>query len=142
MFDRRDFLRRSALALLGPQISPDLRPLVEVHINPEMRVKVARGAARAELVQGGWRSFLVQVRNEAGTTAALHAAAAGSDWLDVVLSDEPPTLSGMELEYRIVRLYSRAAGLREATLAFDVGQGTQDLGFRNELPLLFDCRRS
>jgi hypothetical protein len=25
----------------------------------------------------------------------------------------------------------------EASLAFDVGQGTQDLGFRNEVPILF-----
>ena len=57
--------------------------------------------------------------------------------------DDPPllrTLSGLELEYRIVRLYSYDAGRREASLAFDVGQGTQDLGFRNEVPILFDCR--
>jgi hypothetical protein len=45
----------------------------------------------------------------------------------------------LELEYRIARLYSHAAGRREASLAFDVGQGTQDLGFRNELPILFEC---
>jgi hypothetical protein len=38
-----------------------------------------------------------------------------------------------------VQLYSRDAGKREATLTFDVGQGTQDLGFRSELPVLFDC---
>ena len=28
----------------------------------------------------------------------------------------------------------------EAKLVFDVGQGTQDLGFRNELNVLFDCQ--
>jgi hypothetical protein len=58
--------------------------------------------------------------------------------------DDPPlgrTLSGLDLEYRIVRLYSHEAGLREASLAFDVGQGTQDLGFRNEVPILFDSAR-
>ena len=49
------------------------------------------------------------------------------------------TLSGLALEYRIVELYSRDAGKREAKLAFDVGQGTQDLGFRNEVNVLFDC---
>jgi hypothetical protein len=43
------------------------------------------------------------------------------------------------LEYRIVELYSRDVGRREAKLVFDVGQGTQDLGFRNEVNLLFNC---
>jgi hypothetical protein len=50
------------------------------------------------------------------------------------------TLSGLELAYRIVRLFSHNAGRREASLAFDAGQGTQDLGFRNEVPILFECR--
>ena len=121
----------------------DRRCLFGVHINPEMRVKVARGPARPELVQGAWRPFLVKVRNEAGTTAALRAATTQGGWLDLKMFDEPPlepTLSGLELEYRVVRLYSHDAGLREASLVFDVGQGTQDLGFRNEVPVLFDCR--
>jgi hypothetical protein len=57
-------------------------------------------------------------------------------WLALRMFDDPPpspTLSGLELEYR-------EAGRREARLAFGVGQATQDLGFRNELPVLFDCR--
>jgi hypothetical protein len=45
--------------------------LVKVHINPESRVKAARGPARAELVQNGWRLFLVKVQNDSGTTAEL-----------------------------------------------------------------------
>jgi hypothetical protein len=32
------------------------------------------------------------------------------------------------------------AGKREATLNFDVGQGTQDLGFRAEVPILFHVK--
>ena len=48
-------------------------------------------------------------------------------------------LSGLGLEYCIVELFSRDSGKREANLSFDVGQGTQDLGFRNEANLLFDC---
>src|SRR5262245_40936294 len=53
-----------------------LEPLVlfEVNINPELRVKVAPGAARPQLVQGGWRQFLVKVTNEAGATAPLRAS--------------------------------------------------------------------
>jgi len=63
-------------------------------------------------------------------------------WLDVesnIRQPLAPALSGLLLEYRIVELYSRDAGKREAKLVFDVGQGTQDLGFRNEISLLFDC---
>ncbi len=63
-------------------------------------------------------------------------------FLDVAVYEKQPLragLSGLEVEYRIVQLFSRDAGRREATLSFHVGQGTQDLGFRSELPLLFEC---
>jgi hypothetical protein len=136
---------RSVAAAEAIQRVLDRSCLVGVQINPEMRVKVARGPARPGLLERGWRTFLVKVHNEAGTTAALRATGAdlAHRWLDLRMVDEPPlspTLSGLELEYHVVRLYSRDAGLREASLAFDVGQGTQDLGFRNEVPILFDCR--
>jgi hypothetical protein len=130
--------------------------LLTVDINPESRVKVARGAAPAELVEQGWRQFLVKVHNQAGVTARLQAESpnaqrvAGSPerqvahrWLDLAMFDQQPLqprLSGLELEYRIIELYSRDAGRREAKLSFNVGQGTQDLGFRNEIPILFTCR--
>jgi len=41
--------------------------------NPESRVKVDQGPAKAELVEQGWRTFLVKVRNSAGVTAQLKA---------------------------------------------------------------------
>src|SRR5215831_354330 len=106
--------------------------LVGVEINPEARVKVLAGPAAPELVQNGWRQFLVKVHNEAGSTAALRGASmqarrlAGSPpeeiadrWLDLTTFDRQPlteTLSGLVLEYRIVQLYSRDAGNREATI--------------------------
>ncbi len=46
-------------------------------------------------------------------------------------------LSGLEVEYAVALIYSSESGRREATIAFDVGQGTQDLGFRAEVPVLF-----
>src|SRR5262245_5448698 len=45
--------------------------LVGVEINPEMRVKIAQGPVRAELVEQGWRTFLIKVRNQAGATSEL-----------------------------------------------------------------------
>jgi hypothetical protein len=50
-----------------------------------------------------------------------------------------PQLSGLSLEYRIVQLYSRDYGRREAQIGFNVGQGTQDIGFRNDVSILFTC---
>ena len=136
-------------------------------------MKVAPGPARAELIERGWRTFLVKVHNEGGVTAALRvsspqaqrvfsrgsrgfstdprpaqtisAADVADRWLDVEMFDKPPlaaALSGLAVEYRIVQLSSRDAGQREATLAADVGQGSQDLGFRNDAPILFTVRPS
>src|SRR5262245_51705461 len=51
-----------------------------------------------------------------------------------------PHLSGLKVEYAIALIYASDAGKREATIGFDVGQGTQDLGFRAEAPVLFDIR--
>jgi hypothetical protein len=130
--------------------------LLLVEINPESRVKVTAGAAAPELVEHGWRQFLVKVQNDAGVTAALKAECpnaqklAGSSqsqiedrWLDLMMFDQQPLtprLGGLKLEYRIIELYSRDAGKREAKVAFNVGQGTQDLGSRNEVPVLFTCQ--
>jgi hypothetical protein len=130
--------------------------LIGVTINPESRVKAARGMAAAELVQGGWTVRLIKVQNDGGVTAGLRVggphigsvvnvppAVGEKRWLDAqVYTNRPMTdhLSGAALEYLILVLSSRDAGRREATLQFDVGQGTQDLGFRAEVPILFDVK--
>jgi hypothetical protein len=137
--------------------------LFSVNINPEMRVKVAQGPAKPELVEQGWRQFLVKVHNESGTTAPLRVSSPNAQpvhlrdysknarkplssaelqdrWLELQTFDQQPltrTLSGLEVDYRIVQLYSRDAGKRDARIGFNVGQGTQDIGFRNEVDILF-----
>ncbi|MEL6105413.1 MAG: CehA/McbA family metallohydrolase [Planctomycetota bacterium] len=66
-------------------------------------------------------------------------------WLDIsVLARQPlkERLSGLNLEYHLVVLFSRDAGKREAEIAFNIGQGTQDIGFRNSVPILFDCENA
>lgn len=153
-------------AIEGLQKALDPFVLVGVNVNPESRVKVSRGDAAAKLTEQGWRVFLVKVENQAGVTAKLrvsspnaqplHKRSTGSPspepsvkpvdvpdrWMDVATFDQQPLvepLSGLGVEYRVLQVYSRDAGKREATLAFDVGQGTQDLGFRNEVAILFAC---
>lgn len=131
----------------------DRHCLIGVNINPESRVKVQQGPAKPELIEQGWRAFLVKVHNEAGVTAVLavdspnmgqlansNAGVVGRKWMDIAMFNKQPMrphLGGLDLEYRILQLYSKDAGKREAKLAFDVGQGSQDLGFRNEIDILF-----
>lgn len=70
-------------------------------------------------------------------------SAAPRRFLDVDMFYGPPMtdrLGGLAVEYAIALIYSRDAGKREATIEFDVGQGTQDIGFRGQLPVLFDIR--
>ena len=127
----------------------DRRCLVGVSINPESRVKAARGPGDADLILDQPVYVLIKVHNDAGVTAALavhgpqlrSAGKAGAEqWLEAAVVGEPPLsakLSGGKVDYLLLRLTAREAGKREATLQFDVGQGTQDLGFRAEVPILF-----
>lgn len=145
--------------------------LAIVSINPEARVKVSRGEAPAKLIQGGWISFLVKVHNDANVTAQLevespnalapmHAPSqhprvkeediitqgqSNNRFLELLIyRNRPllPNLSGLGLEYAVVQIYSKDAGSREAEIGFNVGQGTQDIGFRNTVPILFDVSPS
>ena len=61
-------------------------------------------------------------------------------WMDLQMFNAQPLrrdLSGLALEYRIIHIFSSAAGQREAKFMFNVGQGSQDIGFRNEVDILF-----
>lgn len=174
-------VKQSALAAAGKardaaklQQLLDAEVLFVVNINPEARVKVARGPATARLQQAGWTPVLVKVVNESGGTQRLRVRSpqAGPVYAGVaklsmerqkqerlrenentrgasdrfleaeMFTSRPMTenLSGLRVEYAIALLYSAEAGKREATIGFDIGQGTEDLGFRSELPVLFGVR--
>jgi hypothetical protein len=140
--------------------------LATVAINPEARVKVLRGPAVPRIIQNGWTSFIVKVMNEAGSTAqlqvespnaafAMHAPSfeprvkkenvitageVANRFLEIQVYRNRPMLShlsGLKVEYAIVQIYSKDAGQREAEIGFNIGQGTQDIGFRNTIPILF-----
>jgi hypothetical protein len=152
------------------QIQTILDPycLAHVDINPEARVMVTRGVAPAKLMQHGWTSFLVKVKNSAGVTAKLKAESSNAApvlhitsypmqaharkenlltpgqvanrFLDIQMYyDRPlsPNLSGLSLEYAVVQIYCKEAGKREAEIGFNIGQGTQDIGFRSNINVLF-----
>jgi hypothetical protein len=138
-------------AALAMQKLLDPHCLLGVSINPESRVKAARGPAAAELGRDEDRLALVKIHNDAGVTHALTVRGPGlvaggpgtGRWLEAGFVTEAPfgkKLSGARVEYRLLRLRAREAGKREATFQLDVGQGTQDLGFRAEVPVLFTVR--
>jgi hypothetical protein len=142
-----------------------------VDINPEARVKVEKGPAELKLTQGGWTIFLVKVMNDAGVTSQLVAQSpnailpvhptsgtpkvldkdvithgeSANRFLDLKMYNGRPLtphLSGLKLEYAVLQAYSKDAGSREAQISFNVGQGTQDIGFRNAANFLFNVRPS
>jgi len=144
----------------------DKHTLAIVEINPESRVKVGPGPAAPELIQLGARVFLVKVLNGAGVTSRLAVESPNSGplyvrsdgspeppvkltpadvkqrWADISLYDRDPLserLSGLRLEYRILEIYSHERGQLSAKVSFNVGQGTQDIGFRNETVVLFNA---
>jgi hypothetical protein len=134
------------------QKSLDRWCLIVVTINPESRVKAARGPLPAEVERGKDKFALIKVVNDAGATQRLTVTGeqlksqeAGDTrrWLEAGVYAKKPLsakLSGEKLEYLVLRLKAHEAGKREATLKFDIGQGTQDLGFRAEVPILFTVR--
>jgi len=137
--------------LLDPHV------LALISLSPEARVKAKRGPATVVLHQGGfapvssdvakddrrlrtgYTPVILKVHNESTVTKPLRIATKAR-FLDVEIYTKGPMtdkLSGLEVEYAIALIHASEAGKREVTLSFDVGQGTQDLGFRAEVPILF-----
>ncbi|MGA8027701.1 MAG: CehA/McbA family metallohydrolase [Bryobacteraceae bacterium] len=137
-----------------------------VDINAESRVKVEPGPAKPELVEGGTRLFLVKVDNQAQITAPLVVESPSSGevyvrsqgdpepemkltsrdaaerWAEFSLFNKPPmnkALLGIAVEYQIIEVYSRDRGQRAAKISFNVGQGSQDIGFRNDILIVFNA---
>src|SRR5258706_13021202 len=145
-------------AILDPHV------LLTTEINPESRVKVEQSLARPELLEAGTRLFLVKVLNHAHVTAELNVESPNSGnvyvrstgnpappmqlavreaterWASISLFQRPPMrkrLNALALEYAILEVYSRDAGQRSAQISLNVGQGSQDIGFRNDVLIIF-----
>ncbi len=145
---------------VGMQKLLDPHVLFLVTLNPESRVKAARGHAPATLQQSGFTPVLVKIVNDSTVTKQLRISSPQSGqvysgggggqkpgdrdrFLQVEMFTNQPmsaNLSGVKVEYAIALIYSSEAGKREATIGFDVGQGTQDLGFRAEVAPVFEVK--
>jgi len=152
----------------------DAHCLLAANVGADKRVKSVRGPAAAELVEQGWRQFLIKVQNSSGVTGPLIAVSPNaislfesgsantpSDrqyrrrgdaprnpaelWLDLQTYDRAPLraeLSGLNLEYRILQLFSRDPGEHTARISFKIGQDAQDLGGSGEVSIAFNSKPS
>ncbi|MBM83654.1 MAG: hypothetical protein CMJ78_24105 [Planctomycetaceae bacterium] len=118
--------------------------LIGVSLRDKGPPLVKRGAAPRELLEQGWRTFLIKVVNKPCKTRRLlidspnaqplpHSPAdqVSSRWMQLSsFEGRPlkPNLSGLELDYRIVQIYSRDPGTKQALLEFTVANKAGDDG--------------
>jgi hypothetical protein len=130
-------------------------------------VDVRIGAAKPELAEQGWRVFLVKVDNPTGfkdlelrpdspnaramvrpsfrADPAPKVESAGEikkRFLELAMFNTQPLvrdLSGLELEYRILQIYSRDAGRREAELGFGLWKGARPQQVARSNLVTVDC---
>ena len=136
-----------ARAVESIQAILDKHSLAGVRILPGNKMEIQAGPAKPELAEQGWRVFLVKVDNAAGQANAelqcdspnalpifvqshglsapqVHSVGEVTNrFLNVMMYNNQPLvrhLSGLELEYRILQIYCRDAGRKEASLAFSL----------------------
>ncbi|WP_427896091.1 CehA/McbA family metallohydrolase [Kribbella sp. GL6] len=141
-----DLTDRLAATADAAKVDELLRPyvVVEVEIDEQGFTSSTPGAAPPRLVQHGWRSFLVRVANPhhlVGDLSAVsnhvlqnvdfHSHSAriampdtltvvpriAKSWLEVKLTGATD-VSGVEVEYTVISLYSRDDGTRSGELSF------------------------
>src|SRR6266498_1013783 len=116
-----------------------------VRIAGPNKLVTSAGPARPALAEQGWRVFLVKVDNVAAVSKVelrpdspnalpmfyrstgkpdpkvMSVGEAGKRFLDLMMHNTQPLLrhlSGLEVEYRVLQLYCRDAGRKEASLGF------------------------
>ena len=130
-------------ATRGIQELLDPHCLAAVEIDEKGVASVIPSPRKLELVEQGWRTYLVKVVNNLGATGQLRVespsarpvtnspkAEVANRWMSLLpYTAQPllPNLSGLKLEYTLVQVYSRDAGEKVAEVSFRVegGKGLQ-----------------
>jgi hypothetical protein len=155
----------AASAVDAIQTILDKRCLAGIHITPDKKLETQPGPAKPQLAEQGWRVFLVKVHNEAdlanveltvGSPNSLpltrrsssrpdpkvvSVGEVGTRFLDLMMFNSQPLvrdLSGLELEYRIVQIYCRDAGRKEASLQFALMNGKTRIAAGSRQPFVFE----
>ncbi len=129
-------------AVVAAEAILDRYTLAQLSFDGEGVGTAALGKAKRELVEQGWRSFLIRLCNAAGSIRSLEALSGGitqtsSDEQRATLGDtlnkapglekawlyyelaNAQTLSGTSVEYLVIDLFSRDRGHRVASVAFE-----------------------
>jgi hypothetical protein len=152
-------------AVAAIQTILDKRCLAGVHITADKKLQTQVGPAKPQLAEQGWRVFLVKVHNEPGLANVELTASSpnslpltkrssgradprvvsvgevGKRFLDVMMFAGQPLvrdLSGLELEYRIVQVYCRDSGRKEAMLRFNLNEGKKPIASGQPLRIDFE----
>jgi hypothetical protein len=133
----------------------------------KLKLDTVAGPAAPELAEQGWRVFLIKVENPAGLDklelrpesanalplfsrssgkpdpTVVSVGEVGKRFLELGMFNTQPLvrdLSGLEVEYRVLQVYCRDAGRKEATLGFSVNAPgeKQPRGKSNEARVLFE----
>jgi hypothetical protein len=143
----------------------DKHCLAGARINSATDITTYAGPARPELAEQGWRVFLIKVENPAALSdvqlkpdspnalpltrgssgkpdpKVVPVSEVANRFLELTLFDSQPlvrTLSGLELEYRILQVYCRDSGRKEASLGFGIVRGKQLLARSNRVTFLVE----
>lgn len=119
--------------------------LVKVLNHSTVTRQLRIGSPQAGPVYAGASLQILERQAQTDLNLNENKAGATDRFLEVEMFQSPPMtakLSGLTVEYAIALIYSSEHGKREATITFDVGQGTQDIGFRGEVPVLFNVQQA
>lgn len=120
--------------------------LLRVTISPEGRVSVRGGSADTVLIAGQPKLFLLRVENASGgkPAVALQTRYSGGEHVpfqfELAGKGSEARLRGSPVDYLVFSITAEQAGRHEITLGLEAGQGSQDLGFRGEVPVLFTVK--
>ena len=114
--------------------------LLKIHNMAHVETALNVHSPNAGPVYAGGSVGILKRQEQTELAEGENVAGEKNRFLEAEVFRAPPLtarLSGLDIEYVLLNVSSTAAGRREALLQFDVGQGTQDLGFRGEVPVLF-----
>jgi hypothetical protein len=126
----------------GAAAAATARATIMITINPEARVSVTRIGSQSALGSCGVAMKLtVEVLNQAYLTAPLQAFLVGSvaEGVKVEFLSEP--LKGLAKEERTLFLTLRDPGPTDLTISFRAKNEAPDLGGRDRIHLLAQCKR-
>ncbi len=135
--DQVKSLSRLLAIVAAVQDALDPLCLSAVSIDADGKLSCTSSNADIPLQEQGWTTHLVKVINMAQSRSSLGVTSPNAGplpnatpeqvavrWLDLQMYNSrplKPRLSGLELEYRIIQIYSKDAGQRSAGLSFHLG---------------------